>query len=296
MAANCDLLEERLGTDAPIPCGTCATCRSIERGDHADVITVGPDPKRKTPTITVAQIREVVRQVGYHRYTGRRRFVIIDPAEAMAAPSANALLKTLEEPPDGTGFILIAHGASALLPTIVSRCQRVRFTAVPVAELEAWLVGRGHPADEARTLARLALGRPGAALALAEGGLEARQALRDRVMGPLRSGDLGEIFDLSKELCSGDRQVWVPRVEQLLELLEDGLRDATVVASQGEVELLEPDADRQAHAWADRLWPTGITRLVRAVEDAREGLRRNAHGRVVVDAVLVRFATELKTI
>jgi len=291
MAANCEQAPERLAAGEPVPCGVCRTCRSIVRGDHPDVIVLGPDPDRKTPTITVAQVREVVRKVGYHRYTGRRRVVIVDPTEAMAAPAANALLKTLEEPPEGTGFVLIAHSASSLLPTIVSRCQRVRFSAVGVQALESWLAQQGH--SEAPALARLALGRPGAAMALAQGGLQARRELRERVLGTVEQGDLGDIFALSKSICSGDRSSWMVQVERILELLEDGLRDAVVVASGQPVELLDTEAADQAHRWAHALWPTGVPRLQRALDDARAGLARNAQGRVVLDALFLRFTSEL---
>lgn len=291
MAANCERAGALRESGQRPPCGACRACTLIRRGDHPDVLIVGPDPERKTPTITVTQIREVVRKVGYHRYSGERRFVIVDPTEAMAAPSANALLKTLEEPPDGTGFILVAHSAAALLPTIVSRCQRVRFSAVGVDRLAEWLTERGLP--DAPALARLSMGRPGAALTLSQGGLEARRKLRETVVGPVERGDLGELFELSRTLCTGDRQRWVARVQQVLALLEDGVRDASVLAAGGPVELLDPEAAQQAERWAHALWPTGIPPLVRALDEAREGLARNAQGRVVLDALFLRFAAEL---
>lgn len=284
-AANC----EDPGEDPP--CGVCPSCRAIAAGTFTDVVEVGPDPERKTPIITVDQVREVVRQVGYHRYNGKRRFVIVDPAEAMQASGANALLKTLEEPPEGTGFVLVANHASALLPTIVSRCQRVRFSAVPEDDVEAWLRGRG--VEEAGALARASMGRPGAALTLAEGALVERGVLRDQVLALLGDGDLGRLFDLSKSICSGDRQEYRPRVEALIEVIEDMLRDAAVVASGSEVGLLDPAHEHVARQLGVDLWPTGISRVARAVEEAREGIVRNVAGRTVVEALLARLAAEV---
>lgn len=283
-AANCD-------GPAPRPCGVCKSCRAIEAGTHADVLEVGPDPDRKTPIISVDQIRELVRKTGYHRYTGRRRVVIVDPAEALQPASANALLKTLEEPPEGTGFVLIAHHARALLPTIVSRCQRVRFAAVPQAALAEWLERRG--AEQPERLARLAMGRPGAAVGLAEGDLDTREALREQVYDMLNERDLGQIFELSKAMCSGERQQWRPRVDLLLDVIEDVLRDATVAAAGQPVALLDPEQEPRAVRMSQVLWPSGVQRVAQAIEDAREGLARNASGRTVVDALLTRLAHEV---
>ena len=134
------------------------------------MILVEPAADRASKTIGVDAIREVVRRTGYHRYGSRRRFVFIEPAEAMQPAAANALLKTLEEPPEGTGFILNCTNASALLPTILSRCQRVRFGAVAADELTTWLQARGHGESSARA-ARLSQGCPGRALALLDGDL-----------------------------------------------------------------------------------------------------------------------------
>jgi DNA polymerase-3 subunit delta' len=271
------------------PCGRCRSCVSIAAGTHPDVIVLAPEPGRATPIITVEQVREVIRQASYHRFAGKRRFILVDPAEALPPPSANALLKTLEEPPAGTGFLLLATHAASLLPTILSRCQRVRFSAVAVPELAAWLTARGEGHPDAR--ARLSMGCPGAALALTDEALEARAALRDRLLRIAGSGDLGQIFAFSAEVCEGGRGEWAPRVELLFELIEDLLRDATLVGAGADVALL--DDARLAERAAALLWPTGIPRMHRAIDEARAALAVNATGKTVVDAVLTRLSTEL---
>jgi DNA polymerase-3 subunit delta' len=279
MAANC--------ANTPRPCGQCAVCRQIVARNHPDVLWIEPDPEKATQTIAVDQIREVVRQSGYHRFGRGRRVVIIDPAEALQAASANALLKTLEEPPEGTGFILLAVHAKALLPTIVSRCQRVRFAPVPEAELSNWLAAKGIA--DAPKLARLSQGRPGLALTLADGGLEARATLEAKVVGVLE-GDLTAMFSFSEALCQGGRADWAPRVNDLLSVLEDRLRDTAVVASGARAPQLDPS--RPSDRWL-ALWPSGVERCARAIEDARADLHANVGGRVVVDALLSRFRREL---
>jgi DNA polymerase-3 subunit delta' len=165
------------------PCGTCDPCRHIAAETHPDIIHLRPNAERASRTISVEAVREVVRQTGYHHYSAKHRVVIIDPAEAMPASAANALLKTLEEPPAGTTFVLIATHARALLPTIVSRCQRMRFSPLDNRDLSTWLQQLG--VENPLPYVRRSEGCPGRALSLLDGGLEARNETRDTLLGLL---------------------------------------------------------------------------------------------------------------
>jgi DNA polymerase III subunit delta' len=106
------------GTDA---CGSCAACRRIARMVHPDVIVLAPDDKG---SISIESVRSVIERSGYRPFEGRRRVVIIDDAEALTAPAQSALLKTLEEPPAGSVFILVSSMPDALLATVRSRGRR----------------------------------------------------------------------------------------------------------------------------------------------------------------------------
>lgn len=272
------------------PCGACPTCLRVLAGVHPDVVTLGPDPEKATATIPVDRVREVLRTTSYHRFGARARFVIVDPAEGLAAAGANALLKTLEEPPDGTFFVLVATSARALLPTIVSRCQRLRFGPVDEARLVPWLERRG--VAEAAEIARLAQGSPGEALRLAESGaLTERRGLRDSVLGAL-AGDLADVLDLAATF-SGPRASSAPRVEATLTLLEELLRDVVVCAAGPGRTLVHADLRPRLEAWASALWPTGVERCRRALVDARADLAVNVLPQVAVEALLTRWATEL---
>ena len=299
MAANCvatdsaapTLLLGRPAAPPTVPCGSCDPCRWIAAGSFPDVQRIVPDPEKATPTIAVDQIREVVRQLGYHRFSGRRRFVIIDPAEALPPASANALLKTLEEPPAETGFILIASQAKTLLPTIVSRCQRVRFGPVPEPELAAWLARRNVEAPE--RVARLALGAPGRALSLADGALADRAKLRDGMFKAV-AGDLGGIFAFSEQVCEGgNRQEWAQRVEAMLAIIEELLVDVVTIGSGAERTLFNDDIPEIVDRWTRVLWPGGVAACQRALGEARRNMFANVAGRTLVDALLARLRTEL---
>jgi len=124
-ALNClePVLEE--GADFEVDaCGTCLACTRIARGIHPDVLLVEPGP---AGSIRIDQVREIIDRAAYRPFEGRRRAVIIDQADAMQSAAQNALLKTLEEPPPSSVFMLITARPDALLPTVVSRCPRLRF-------------------------------------------------------------------------------------------------------------------------------------------------------------------------
>ncbi len=169
---------------------------------HPDILllTYGPrtkeDEKKRDDakpfelarSIRIGQIRDIQRRLTTRSTLGERRAVIIDPADDLERAAANALLKSLEEPPVGTFFLLVCHSPAKLLPTIRSRCRTLRFPAVPDEALARFLAQMTNDAgpDERAAAVAAAAGSPGAALAFVEMGL-ARAA---RTMRHIRdSGD-----------------------------------------------------------------------------------------------------------
>ena len=146
---------------SPLPngqaCGTCPSCNWLAQSHHPDFRLLSPElesdnsddapvatASSRKSQITVAQIRELstFHELSSHQ-SGGRRIVLIHPAEALNPASANALLKILEEPPAGVIFLLVSHQPQRLLPTILSRCQKID---MPVPQLEtaaAWLSEQG---------------------------------------------------------------------------------------------------------------------------------------------------------
>jgi len=150
------------GDDA---CGVCPACRQIAAGSHPDVQLVGVPAGKKE--IGVDRVRELKRFMQLRPMLGSTKVAIIDDAPLLTLAAQNALLKTLEEPPDHSLLILIASSPDALLPTVRSRCQRLRFAPLPV-DVVAGIVATaaGVDAAAARELAVLAEGSPGRAVAL----------------------------------------------------------------------------------------------------------------------------------
>jgi len=273
------------------PCGRCNSCVQILAGTHPDVIVLEPRADRASRTIALEDVREVIRQSTYRRYSARHRFVVIDPVEAMQPAAANALLKTLEEPNPGTGFLLVCANASALLPTILSRCQRVRFGAVDTDKITRWLVQQGFE-EVASQAAGLSLGCPGKALSLARGELADRLALRNELISALRGETQGR-FDWAEKLTKGPRAVWRARVERVLELLEELLRDVAIQGAGAQQPLLHDDITAETTRWALALWPDGAARLHARIEETRDNLAVMVGGKLAMDALLAAVAAEL---
>ncbi|HZG55825.1 DNA polymerase III subunit delta' [Paenibacillus sp.] len=135
-------------------CGQCAECRKIDNGNHPDVIRVDPDGA----TVKIDQVRELQKQFSYKASGAKPRIYTIDSAERLTPQASNALLKFLEEPGAGTLAVLITENAQALLPTIRSRAQLLKFPPLPPDAMEATLLGEGHPPALVRCAVRLAPG------------------------------------------------------------------------------------------------------------------------------------------
>ena len=166
-AANCEA--EDAGAR---PCGRCPSCRGIERGNFPDVMILMPQAEmlargllsradlEATPSreIRVDEVRALARRLSFAALRGRRKIALVVPADAMNERAQNTLLKTLEEPPPATTFLLVSANPDALLPTIRSRCARVQLGPVPQEAILARLRREGVPEAEAGERAARAQG------------------------------------------------------------------------------------------------------------------------------------------
>lgn len=145
---------------AELACGLCPSCHWFEQETHPDFRLLQPEVlsldgeetetgKKPSKQISVDQVRALADFVGMSAHQGGRRVVVIHPAEAMNTNAANALLKSLEEPPPGLLFILVSHKPQQLLPTILSRCLSFALPAPDVASATRWLKEQGvkNPAE-----------------------------------------------------------------------------------------------------------------------------------------------------
>ena len=198
-------------------CGHCTSCHSIDVHAHADLCVLMPevdmlergwplsekaqgeidDKKRKaSKEIRVDAMRDVVEFTQRTSARGRGKAVLVYPAEQMNAVTANALLKTLEEPPGDVRFVLATEAAHQLLPTIRSRCLVHTMQWPQEAQMLQWLQAQGLAADAAAAWLRAAGGRPLDALSMAQAGkgLEAFQ----RMPKAIAAGDVAIFADMSQ--------------------------------------------------------------------------------------------------
>jgi len=196
----------------------------------------------KSQVIKISSIREVIREQSLSLYQHGYRVVIVMQAEEAGAESANALLKVLEEPTSGTIFILTSSKRSALLPTIVSRCQSLRFALLTEEEIAHALMSRhpdkvGTPSD-AKLKARLANGSYSNAVELLE---TDTLEIRDEALDILRDIAVMNYSQIASRAMKALDSKNTTRVEALLKMLQIWLRDAAVVYFQSQNEVINQD-------------------------------------------------------
>lgn len=144
-------------------CGICLSCKKVVHQNHPDIRLIEID---EGDNIKIEQIRELQQEIAYKPYESDRKVFIIDQADQMTVQAANSLLKTLEEPPSYAIIILLAEGTDSLLPTVISRCQKIQLNKLPREEIEKKLKLEGIRADRAEVIAGLVDGSLGRALSL----------------------------------------------------------------------------------------------------------------------------------
>jgi DNA polymerase-3 subunit delta' len=283
---NCAARADPPGRAVPDACGSCGACTRIARGAFSDVMQIAPG---ETGTIRIDQARDAIERAGYRPFEGRRRVVIIDDAESLVVPAQDALLKTLEEPPATSVFILVTAYPDLLLPTVRSRCQRVRFGRLTPTEIARVLVAaHGYNQTDAQAAASAADGSLARALA---GGsaefTEARGAALALLEGAARADDPIRRLGLSKDLAgSGAGKAAAERetLARRLRALSSLIRDLEVLSEGADGRwLANGDLAPGLHALSRSFERDRILRAFTAVDRALGALERNASPKVVAD-------------
>ena len=279
-------LAQLVNCPAPVPgpdaCGTCASCTRIGRLVHADVLCVEPGD---TGVIKVDQIRDAVERTAYRPFEGRRRVVIIDEADAMLSEAQNALLKTLEEPPSTSMFVLVTCSPDELLPTVRSRCQRLRFGRLPAGDIAAELM-RSHEYSSADAYAAASAADGSLGLALDGGStalVEAREAAQEVLQHVASTSDPRRRLDSARVLAGGgDRDDLRRRLRALASMLRD-LGVIGAAGTAGERFLANADMQEPLQRLSRSFDRDRLSGAFAAIDRALEAIDRNASPKIVAD-------------
>ena len=249
-------------------CDGCAACSRAARGLHPDAILVEPDGA----SIKIEQVRDAVREIAGRPFEGRARAFVFDEAHLVTEQAQNALLKSLEEPPATSHVFLVTASPQALLPTIRSRCQTLRFSPLPQSLLETHLrETSGLSPDEARLRAALSGGSLGVALAFES---EAWRDLRVELLEMLeklgRAGTLGRM-DAAERLSEMDDPILA------LTALRSLLRDVAALRA-GSPALLNADVAARLEPLARGPLGERAGEMARAAGETRDALEGKITG------------------
>ncbi|MCX5736099.1 MAG: DNA polymerase III subunit delta' [candidate division NC10 bacterium] len=278
-AVNC--LAPATAGPAPDACGTCRSCRRIAAGQHPDVILVTPQEKT---VITIEQVRDLAARANLRAYEGNVKVWILDPADQMQEPAANAFLKTLEEPAGRSLFILVTTAFTALLATIRSRCQEVRFDPLGDEALRTILMRHGRSAEDVAAVLPLAGGNAERALGL---DVVEERARQERVVAETW-GALGSVPALLEqaERIGKDRAT----LEAALEILLGFTRDLAVFRVGESSRRLLPTDRLAAGGRAAAGIPLSATlKIHEAQAEARRRLAVNAQPRFTAERMLLKM-------
>lgn len=263
-------------------CDKCLSCRRIEGLNHPDVPVICPDGQ----FIRIDKIRQLQRSLSYRSYEGKKRVCILDGADWMKAEGANALLKTLEEPPPDTLLILLAMERDHLLPTIVSRCQQVRFTPLPMDQMVEELTRRlSLEQREAKTLAELSQGSLGRALEIFDHEVwEKRPGIIQALMD-LPSQDVQRAFAMAESLADLGESLLL-----VFPIMISWYRDLIIWKEQEDFyRLVNQDFCEEARGRAALMSRRSLMRRIEAINETSKTLSRNVNRRLAMENLMLQL-------
>ncbi|MDT3669067.1 MAG: DNA polymerase III subunit delta' [Aromatoleum sp.] len=289
-------------------CGRCAACQLRLSGNHPDLFTLVPaadadsgdsddardggerEPdsgKKKSSQIVIEQIRDLQQSVAVTGHQSSRRVVVVDPAEAMNPFTANALLKLLEEPPEGCIFVLVSSAPRRLLPTIRSRCQQWTFTRPTADALAQWMNAQDGADDD---LLALTGGMPLAAQRLAGRGASTLRARFVRDLAQLPAGDPLKL--------AGQWDAWLKSKEalaagfgivQLVDWMQRWVTDLASLRLGGRIRFF-PGEEGTLSALAPRSTVASVLGCYNELASIRRVAQHPLNARLMLEDMLLRYA------
>ncbi len=280
-------------------CGQCPVCRQVRGGNFPDFICVKPDGQN----IKIEQVRGLNRTLSFPPVTGCYRVSVIQQAATMTAEAANAFLKTLEEPPPQNILVLTTTEPFDLLPTLVSRCQRVAFQPLAVEEMAQWLIReKGVDPASAGILSKASEGSLGVALKILESDFLDQRRIWLNDLETLFSASNAAALQTAVRSTEGKNR-WGLRfsdtgetgLTDMLDTWETWYRDLLMVRTGGSKALiLNADIQDRLEAAADRFETDGLIQSIFVLDRALNDLKRMRNPSLVMENIVLtlkRFAT-----
>ena len=268
-------------------CERCSSCLKVNSSNHADVILVEPAGE----VLKIDQVRELQRRLRYRPLEGGKRVCILDSADRLNDAASNALLKTLEEPPAETHLFLITSRPHQLLPTILSRCQWVKFRPLSMEHI-VQILQRSHswPEERAHFVASLAGGSAGKALALSNRVDFQKRLDWLRTFSDVSSKTTEEILAICEGVAKEEEEV-----NDLLELWKLWVRDLVVFKVQGEgpegsgLRLINHDLRLEVAEEAQKYSFDRLDSLFALISDVQKSIAQKANRQLALETLMLEM-------
>lgn len=263
-------------------CSHCAPCRKISADNHPDLIAILPEKS----VIKIDMIRELQHKLNFGKYDAKYKFCIIDEADKIRVEAANALLKTLEEPAKDTVIILVTAKINTLLPTIISRCQKVRFNPISVGEIKGELIRRyAVDSDEAEIIAAFSQGSF-AKISLDNFSdiIELRRSLVKKIK-EVSLSNLSGIINYSSEISNSDKEYLV----ETIEIIKTFYRDASMIKSGMTDYLINKDIVNDINRIALSMTHSELFEKVNIMSQIQSSLMANVNKKLALESMLIEL-------
>ncbi len=271
-------------TSRPIitePCGSCKSCRKIAADNHPDVIRLKPSG----PTLKIDQIRSTCQTLAMKSYEARWRLVIICDAQKMNPAASNALLKMLEEPPARTILVLVATQPADLLPTIVSRCQPIRFNPISKIKLETALIDeQGIEPGDAAIIAAMAGGSLSRALRLYQANWIERRNWLIKELDSLSNGSANRLLAFGDQLAKNKDDL-----PDALEVLQSYLRDL-IVAKIYPGKMLDQKTASYPDQFSQDMSLTSLLSKFETIQSTQNSIQTGTNLRLAMESMVLKLS------
>ncbi|HUU51233.1 MAG TPA: DNA polymerase III subunit delta' [Nitrospinota bacterium] len=264
------------------PCERCVPCKKVQNLSHPDLLLIEPEKN----SIKIETIKNIKKDISFKPFEGKKKIVIIDKVDKTTKEASNALLKTLEEPPKDTIFILISPNYYSLLPTIVSRCQKITFHQLSSSIIREFLI-KTHSMDyqKAEWISLLSRGRIGKAILIKDNSNFKSRDKAWEIISRLSLNQMDVIFNNVKELTTEKEDL-----DEIFEWLFLFCRDIAVIKNRADTTyIINNDLIGDLENLSQRLSISAIHDIYAEIKNTDLLLRKNVNHRLALENMIMNI-------